>query len=587
MRMKPLNRPISLLLVLLLSACSAIKPPSTSPAVAEEQESTTEETVSAPKAEDDARLPKLELTPQIVYGVLASEIAAQRGAGGSAAVTYLDLARQTRDPRLAQRAAEFALFSGQLNEANAALTLWIELDPSSLLAREQLFIILLRSGKLLESQPLAEDLLKREPDRAGDIFVQLARLTARQDNKQAAYTLVNQLAKAYPDLPEARFAVIAVAAEANDEAAVQREFDHLAQIAPKWDLPVAWEADRLRRQNPAAAIDFLKRELERRPDAGLELKMAYPRLLVGAKRFPEARSAFEALLKQNPDNAELLYATGLLAYQLRDLAAADQRLKAALQAKHPESDFIRFTLGQVAEDRQDKGAARKWYESVGQGPQYLQAQGRLAAMDAADGKLDEAMKRLAPLGEGEQEKVQVAMEQAELARDAKHYEQAYDILSAALRQWPRSPDLLYDRALVSDELGHLADSERDLKAVLKEKPDDPQALNALGYTLTTRSTRYAEALAYIQKALKGDPDNAMILDSMGWVLYKLGRNEEAVHYLERSYAALQDSEVAAHLGEVMWALGRKQDAHDVWSKALARDPGSEPLQATIKRFAQP
>ncbi|PXX49535.1 tetratricopeptide repeat protein [Aquitalea magnusonii] len=586
MRMTPLNRPISLLLVLLLSACTTLKSPlhSNAPAPSNAEAADDEATASA---EDTANLPRLELTPQIVYGVLASEIAAQRGAAGSSAVTYLDLARQTKDPRLAQRAAEFALFSGQLKEASAALALWMELDPSSQVPREQLFITMLRSGKLAESEPLVEDLLKREPQRAPDIFVQLARLTARQSDKQAASALVNRLASRYPELPEARFAVIAVAAEINDEATIQREFDRLAQIAPKWDLPVAWQTDRLRRIRLDQAIDFLQRELQRRPDAGLELRTAYPRLLVGAKRFVEARSAFEALLKQNPDNPELLYATGLLAYQLRDLDAADQRLSAALQQKHPEADFIRFTLGQVAEDRQDKSAAYRWYESVGKGPQYLPAQARLAALDAADGKLDQALQRLAPLGEGEQEKVQVAMQQAEMARNAKRYDLSYRILTQALESWPRSPELLYDRALVSDQLGNLGDAERDLKALLKEKPDDPQALNALGYTLANRSSRHLEALAYIEKALKADPDNPMILDSMGWVLFKLGRNEAALKYLERSYAAMQDSEVAAHMGEVMWRLGRKQEALGVWNRALARDPGNEALQDVLKRFRLP
>jgi tetratricopeptide (TPR) repeat protein len=584
--MKPLNRSLSLLLVLLLSACTSMK----SPLLAKQSVTSTEQTAddeTAAAAEDNPNLPRLELTPQIVYGVLASEIAAQRGAAGSSAATYLDLARQTRDPRLAQRAAEFALFSGQLKDAADALALWMELDPSSQIPREQLFITMLRSGKLAESQPLVEDLLKREPQRAPDIFVQLARLTARQNDKQAAYALVNRLASQYPDLPEARFAVIAVAAEVNDDATIQREFDRLAQIAPKWDLPVAWQTDRLRRIRLGQAIDFLQQELARRPDAGLELRMAYPRLLVGAKRFPEARTAFEALLRQNPDNAELLYASGLLAYQLRDLAAADQRLTAALQQRHPESDFIRFTLGQVAEDRQDKVMARQWYESVGAGQQFLPAQARLAALDAEAGRLDQALQRLAPLGQGEQEKVQLAMQQAELARHAKRYDLSFRILSQALESWPRSPELLYDRALVSDQLGNLGDAERDLKTLLKEKPDDPQALNALGYTLANRSTRHQEALAYIEKALKADPDNPMILDSMGWVLFKLGRNEAALKYLERSYAAMQDSEVAAHLGEVMWKLGRKQDALSLWRQALAKDPGNETLQDALKRFHLP
>ncbi|WP_293813779.1 tetratricopeptide repeat protein [uncultured Aquitalea sp.] len=582
MRMKPLHKTLPLLLILLLSGCAGLKPPAAASQAAVHDNAADDE--ASASEDNNARLPRMDLTPQILYGVLASEIAAQRGGAGSSSATYLDLARQTRDPRLAQRAAEFALFSGQLSEASRALALWVELDPDSQTAREQLFITMLRAGKLAESRPLVETLLAKEPGRAPDVFVQLARLASRQSDKAGATALVKQLASRYPALPEARFAVIAVAAENNDNASMDAEFDRLALVAPKWDLPVAWQVDRLRRVDLPASIDFIRKELARRPDAGLELKMAYPRLLVAAKRYPEARTEFDRLLKQNPQNADLLYATGLLAYQLRDLDTADVRLQAALAQRHPESDFISFTLGQLAEDRQDKAAAERWYSQVGRGQQYLPAQTRLAAMDAASGRLEAGLARLSTLGGNEQERIQLAMEQAQMARAAKQNERAYAILSQALTEYPRSPDLLYDRALVSDQLGNLGNAERDLKALLKEKPDDPQALNALGYTLVVRSTRYQEALSYIEKALKADPDNPMILDSMGWVQFKLGRNESALKYLEKAYAAMQDAEVAAHLGEVLWKTGRQQEARALWSKALEREPDNEALRETMHRL---
>jgi tetratricopeptide (TPR) repeat protein len=241
------------------------------------------------------------------------------------------------------------------------------------------------------------------------------------------------------------------------------------------------------------------------------------------------------LLKQNPDNPDLLYATGLLAYQLRDLDVADQRLTPPCSKSTPEADFIRFSLGQIAEDRQDKAQPR------GNGmkawpPTSNTCQPRLAALDAEAGKLDQALQRLAPLGQGEQEKVQAGHAAGRSGTHAKRYDLSYRILSQALESWPRSPELLYDRALVSDQLGNLGDAERDLKALLK-KNRTTQALNALGYTLANRSNRHQEALGYIEKALKADPDNPMIQDSMGWVLFKLGRTEAALKYLERSCSA--------------------------------------------------
>ncbi|MEN3810878.1 tetratricopeptide repeat protein [Chromobacterium piscinae] len=578
MRMKPLKRSLPLLLALLLSACAGVKPPASAPAQPESKPAAAAEP-------DAAALPKVELSPEILYGVLAGEIAARRGAAGSAGLTYLDLARETRDPRMAQRAAEFCLLSGQLKPATEALQLWIELDPSSLPAREQLFITLMRGGKLAESKPLIEELLRLEPQRAPAIFVQLARLSARQDGGSApSYRLVEELADRYPDLPEARFAVLAAAADNNDQAAVDREFDRLARIAPKWDLPVAWQVDRLRRKDINAAAEFLQRELARRPDAGLELQTAYPRLLVGAKRFPEARAAFEALLKTHPDNADLLYATGLLAYQMRDLKTADDRLQHALASQYQEQDFVRYTLGQIAEDSRDAERAENWYRQVGPGQQYLPAQSRLAILEAGNDHLEEALARLNGLGGNDQEKVSVALLQSQLAREAKQPRRAYEVLTQALQRQPRSTELLYERSLVSDMLGNTGNSERDLKQILKDKPGDAQALNALGYTLANRTTRYQEAYGYIEKALKAEPGNPVIQDSLGWVQYKLGRLDAARRNLEKAYAAMPDPEVAAHLGEVLWKQGRRDEAMAVWRKELAQHPGHEVISEAMRRL---
>lgn len=176
------------------------------------------------------------------------------------------------------------------------------------------------------------------------------------------------------------------------------------------------------------------------------------------------------------------------------------------------------------------------------------------------------------------------MLQSQLAREAKQYGKAYELLSKALQRMPKAPELLYERALVSDNLGNIGNAERDLKLVLKEKPGDAQALNALGYTLTNRTGRHQEALGYIEKALKSEPDNPIILDSLGWAQYKLGRLEAALKTLQKAYALLPDPELAAHLGEVLWKLGKKDEAQAVWDKALAESPEHDVLRETMRRL---
>lgn len=499
-------------------------------------------------------------------------------------MTDLTLAKQTRDPRLAERATQFAMLAGNVDMASKALTLWLELDPESVTARQQLMVISLREGQLAKSQPLIEDLLKRNPDDAAAVFAQLARLTARQTDKDGAYRLVRAVASDYPDLPEARFAVISTAAEAGDMATVSLEFDRLARIAPKWDLPVAWEAERLRKQNLDAAIAFLQKELARRPAASLELKMAYPRLLVGSKRFVEARQGFEALLAKNPRQPELLYSAGLLAFQLNDLDVARKELQGALDEHYPDADFLRYSLGQIAENQRDGAAARNWYSQVGKGPQYLPSQVRLAFIEAQAGEFDAGLARIGKLGSNTAERVQLVLIQSELAREAKRYDRADALLAQALQRYPRTPELLYERGLILELKDQPAAAERDFRQLLKIRPNDEQALNALGYVLANRTTRYAEAHQLIEKALKLAPDNPMIIDSMGWVLYKQGRLDESLKYLERAYAVLPDQEVAAHYGEVLWKLGREQDAMNLWNRAREASPEHPQLDETMQRL---
>ncbi|WP_166642265.1 tetratricopeptide repeat protein [Paludibacterium purpuratum] len=580
--MNSLKRTLPLLVLAMLSACAATQSPAPvrAPVAASDA-------ANASPAADDARYPKIALTPELLFGVLASEIAAQRGAIGSAAVTELTLAKQTRDPRLAERAAQFALVAGNLASAEDALNLWLTIDPDSVRAREQLGAVALRTGKLQESQRLIGELLAKEPEMAVPVFVQLARSAAESADKTGFYAMVDSLAASYPDLPEARFALLAAAAEVDRQDVIDRQFDRLAVLAPKWDLPVAWQAERLRKAQPEAAIAFLKKELARRPDASLELKMAYPRLLVAQKHFPEARQAFEALLAKAPRQPELLYATGLLSFQLGDLPAARRDLETALAEHYPDTDFLEYSLGQIAEAQDDLKTAANWYRQIGEGNQYTPAQVRLAFIEARGGEAESAIARLSRLGSTPEEKVQLTLAQAEIARGAKRDDLAYALLTRALHTQPKQPDLLYERALVADMRKDTAGAERDLRQVLKLEPDNQEALNALGYILTVRTTRYQEAFGLIERALKIEPDNAMIIDSMGWVLFKLGHGEESIKYLQRAYALLPDQEVAAHYGEVLWSLGRQGEARALWEKARQATQEHPELDETMHRLMVP
>lgn len=539
----------------------------------------------APVPAPEAAYPKLALSNDILFGVLASEIAAQRGAAAASAPTVLALAQRTRDPRLARRAAEFALTANRLDEAIRALKLWQELEPASDNAQYQLIAALLRAGRLSEATPGVQAQLAARPHEAPQVFMHLAGLLSRQPDKAGAYAMMKTLLAPYPSVAEGHFALMITAQEAGDDAMAQAEMATLATLAPAWDYPVGWQVERLRQTSPEAALALLERELARRPQAGLELRLSYPRLLVMVKRYDAARDAFVQLSNKYPHQPEVAYAIGVLSYELKDYEEAERSLRDALALGYREPDFVRFTLGQMAEERKLPQEAVNWYEAITSGPQLPQAQSRLAVLEAEDGKLDAALARLERLADMQNTpRPARVLAQAQLARNAEQPDRALAILSAALAKDGNVAEWRYERALLLDDRERVAEAERDLRAYLKLKPQSAQGLNALGYILANRTSRIREARELVSRALKLDPDNPMILDSMGWVEYRSGKLEAALRYLQRAHHLMPDPEIAAHLGEVLWKMGREAEARELWARSLEANPDSDIIRRTQQRF---
>ncbi len=539
----------------------------------------------APVPAPEAAYPKLALSNDILFGVLASEIAAQRGAAAASAPTVLALAQRTRDPRLARRAAEFALTANRLDEAIRALKLWQELEPASDNAQYQLIAALLRAGRLSEATPGVQAQLAARPHEAAQVFMHLAGLLSRQPDKAGAYAMMKTLLAPYPSVAEGHFALMITAQEAGDDAMAQAEMATLATLAPAWDYPVGWQVERLRQTSPEAALSLLERELARRPQAGLELRLSYPRLLVMVKRYDAARDAFVQLSNKYPHQPEVAYAIGVLSYELKDYEEAERSLRDALALGYREPDFVRFTLGQMAEERKLPQEAVNWYEAITSGPQLPQAQSRLAVLEAEDGKLDAALARLERLADMQNTpRPARVLAQAQLARNAEQPDRALAILSAALAKDGNVAEWRYERALLLDDRERVAEAERDLRAYLKLKPKSAQGLNALGYILANRTSRIREARELVSRALKLDPDNPMILDSMGWVEYRSGKLEAALRYLQRAHHLMPDPEIAAHLGEVLWKMGREAEARELWARSLEANPDSDIIRRTQQRF---
>jgi tetratricopeptide (TPR) repeat protein len=308
-------------------------------------------------------------------------------------------------------------------------------------------------------------------------------------------------------------------------------------------------------------------------------------MLAADKRPADARREFERVERDMPQNAEVAVMIGLLALQLQDLDAAETRLKRALDLQYRDPDTLRFYLGQIAEERHRDADALVWYAQVQAGDQVVTAAVRYSMILARQGKVDDARNYLRNVQtQNPQQQILLVQAEAQVLREAKRYTEAFDLLTAELEAHPAQPELLYDLAMIAERLDRLDVLETRLKQLIAIKPDHAQAYNALGYTLADRNLRLGEAREYIQKALSMSPDDAFILDSMGWVEFRLGNLDGAHEHLSRAYSIRQDPEIAAHLGEVLWERGDRAGAERIWAESRTKHPANAELEAVIAKF---
>ena len=535
-------------------------------------------------AKSPENLPNEALTKQILYELLYGEIAAQRGNPQLAAETYVDLAKRTRDPRIARRALEIANYARMPELALEAAKLWHEADPDSAPALQMVTLYLAAVRRVDEAEPYLKKLLSSRETNAENVFMQLNRLLATNPDKAANLRLVRKLAAGYPDLANAHFATSQAALAAGDDQLALQEIRRASGLRPDWAIAVVFEAQILQKTSPQEAARRLDRYLDKYPGQN-EVRMSYARMLVGEKRYAEARKQFEILLAANPDNTEVIYAVGLLAYQLKDYATAQASMKHLLELGYRDADGVRYILGQVAEAQKRWAQAIAWYEQIQSGDQYLPSRLRAAQAIAKQGRLDAARAYLHAIKvKGKQDEVQVIIAEAQLLRDAGDAGGAYSLLERALEKRPDQPELLYDLALTAEKLGRFDVLEQSLRKVIELQPDHAHAFNALGYSLADRNERLPEARKLIEKALQLRPNDGFIIDSMGWVTYRQGDLKGAEDYLRRAYADQQDAEIAAHLGEVLWVEGKRDEARRIWTEALTKHPENETLRKTVQRF---
>ncbi|MCB1908146.1 MAG: tetratricopeptide repeat protein [Rhodocyclaceae bacterium] len=540
----------------------------------------------ADQAPAEAAVGDSSLSAETLYLFLLGEIAGARGHLDVSVRAYLQLARSTRDPRVAKRAAEIALFARDMGAAAEAARLWNEIDPDSAEAQRVLTGVLMRTGARIEElEAHLAKALAGAGVRLPQHLLGLNGAMARVENKQAAREVIDRVTEPYLTQPEAHFARAHAAFNANDTAGAQGHLDRALERRPDWEPAVMMKAQLLQHERPDEAIALLGDYAARHPDSH-QAKLALARSLAAVKRYKDARDAFDAVLESSPDDSDALNSSALLSMQIEDWPAAERRLHELLRANPDNGDRIRLLLGQVAAARDNDTLAEQYYRAVGSGDEQIQAQFLLARLQSKHGEYDLARQTLHAI-EGDEDVLRRArVAEAQVLRDAERYQEAYDLLDEELQRSERDPDLLYETALLAERLGRTDVMEGRLRMLLDVNPDNAHALNALGYSFADRGVRLDEAYSLIKRANELAPEDPFILDSLGWVHFRKGEHGRALELLRQAYDQRSDPEIAAHVGEVLWAMDRRDEARRIWSEASERHPDSKELKEVIGRYAQ-
>lgn len=541
---------------------------------------------NAASAEDRPRIlemqPRMAEDEDLVYQLLLAEFAGSRGQVSTALDAYLNAMRLTDDPQIAARATRITMYANQDAKGLQAAERWVALDPETVAAWQAVGVFRLRA----DQQKAAEDAFRqviRLMDEPAMAFAQLGTVLAGESNRRRALDTMAALVEEHRDVAEAHLAHAQLALRTgNARRAIE------AAEAGLLDVPDSRELAMLRAQalvesgRVEAGVAAL-RELSAAEPEDHELRLYLARTLVRAGRSVEALSEFRRALRNDPENPDLLYATGILTLETGNVRDARQYFL-HLNEQGKRLDDARFLLGQIAEDLDQPGEALDWYERV-EGDNFVAASVRRAILLGDMGRVAAARDEVRQLREEfPGEAVRSYLIEGEVLRRNKEFDAARDVYNEAIGRHPGNVDLLYGRALIAVYRGDVETAERDLRRVLEDEPDNANALNALGYTLVDLTDRHEEGFDLVRRAHALEPDNAAILDSMGWAHFRLGNYDEALDYLERAFERMPDAEVAAHLGEVLWTMERREEAREIWRRGKELDADHRTLRETVDRL---
>jgi len=562
---------------------------------------------TTPAAASSAAKPPVQnsaMDGALFYQVLIAEVQSTAGDAGSAYQIYLEAARRQQSSQLYQRAVEIALRGRAGEQALTAAKAWRQALPNSREASEFTAQILLALGRSADLAAPLRTLIQLTPaPQQPQVISTLPRTVSRLADKQAAAQVIDEATQGWRQAPLELAEAWTASAEgwlmaknADKATASLRKALTLKPAYPGAGL-VAIDLMTLAPQSE----ELVKQQLAL-PDAPTLVRLAYARKLASSQRLAEAGDQLEALIITNPEQMGTWLTLAAVRLELKQLDKAEAALQPVLRQKPSMStpapsesnklgsesvdiDQAYLLMFQIAEQRNQLPQAGEWLEKADPRHEKLNIQAQRARLLFRQGKLDEARKLIRDLPETEpRDGVTKFQAEAQLLRDARKWEDAYKVMGEAVKRFPEDSDLMYDQAMMGEKLHKFADMERLLRKVIELAPDNPNAFNALGYSLADRGERLDEARTLIGKALEMRPGDPFISDSLGWLEFRSGHVTDATRILREAYGSRPDPEIGAHLGEVLWSQGLKDEARKVWAESVKLDAENETLVETLKRL---
>lgn len=540
------------------------------------------------------------LNAPLFYQLLLGELNVMAGEPGTGYSLILDAARKQKDPALYRRAVELALQARSGDAALTAARAWAQEIPGSSEANRFVLQILLALNRVAETAPVLQTLVQASPviDR-NDTINAIPQTYSRVADKSLAATVVREALA--PSLKQPFHAAAAWTTIGRMELAQGQEQlaltaareGHAVDPASPYPALLALE---LMEQGQADAETLVRQQLQAASTstaADSAVALAYARILIDLQRNREARAQLETLTTRQPSQAEPWLLLGSLQTQENALPAATASLQKYMTLARQAGDEraargltqAYLLMAQIAEKQKDFPAANAWLDRIENADDIMAAQMRRASLLARQGQLPQARALLRGQPERRPEDARLKLvAEAQLLRDFKAYAQAYEVYNEAANRFPDDTDLLYEQAMMAEKAGRLADMERLLRKLIAAKPDYHHAYNALGYSLAERNLRLPEAKQLIEKAVSLAPADAYIQDSLGWVEFRMGNNARALAILQAAYSKRPDPEIAAHLGEVLWVQGQRDQALKIWREGLLLAADNETLLGTLKRL---